>query len=102
MTDQISLQQDNSTTEGLFDLAAYIGLSSDEKRAATYAAALDSAAVIQTPAPTDLIDYSEDHWKQRIKANVDHLEGLLKETYWKNEDLTPLRDAVVAGKAILA
>ena len=60
-----------------------------------YSAALDSVNLINDLlAKPSLSDVEQD----RLKRNVEHLEIILGRVAWINEDLTPLQDAIAAGK----
>lgn len=64
--------------------------------AQSYSAALDSVTVI-----TDLMALSsrDDDQTATVARNVEHLELMVAKTYWKKEDLAPLKAAIKAGKA---
>lgn len=60
-----------------------------------YAASLDSVNLIN-----DLVAKSSlsDEEKDTIKRNVEHLEIMVGKDFWTSEDLSPLTDAIAAGK----
>ena len=73
-----------------------------------FKAAGDSVTLINTDTAKKA-DESEQHWKDRIKRNTDHLE-LIKEykkedgttSIWTTEDFTDIDAAIVSGKALIA
>jgi len=72
---------------------------SAEEIAGTYSAALDSVTLINGDKP----EGEEDaEWSNTLQRNVDHLEIVVAKDFWTTEDLTPLTDAITAGKAKIA
>ena len=72
---------------------------SAEEIAGTYSAALDSVTLINGDKP----EGEEDaEWSNTLQRNVDHLEIEVAKDFWTTEDLTPLTDAITAGKAKIA
>jgi hypothetical protein len=69
-----------------------------EEIADNYSAALDSVTLI-----TELLALSsrDDEQTDTIARNVEHLEIMTSKDYWTTEDLSPLNDAITAGKDIL-
>lgn len=60
-----------------------------------YSAAMDSVNLINDLlAKPSLTEEDQD----RINRNVEHLEIMVAKDYWTTEDLTPLEDAITAGK----
>lgn len=60
-----------------------------------YSAAIDSVNLINDLlAKPSLTEEDQD----RINRNVEHLEIMVAKDYWTTEDLTPLEDAIAAGK----
>ena len=61
-----------------------------------YAASLDSVTLI-----TELMALSSRDADQTasVARNVEHLEIMVAKTYWTSEDLTPLQNAITAGKS---
>lgn len=63
-----------------------------------YSACIDSVnlinAVIADPAA-----YAED--ETVLQRNVEHLEGMLKATFWTDEDMTPIEAAIAAGNSAM-
>ena len=68
-----------------------------EEVAMHYKAAMDSVNLIKTLVAQGDLDAEE---LDTLDRNVRHLEIILTRPYWTDEDLTPLNDAVAAGKAI--
>ena len=66
-----------------------------EQIARHYSAAMDSVNLINDLlAKADRTDEEND----RIARNVEHLEIMVAKDFWTTEDLTPLEDAIAAGK----
>lgn len=67
-----------------------------EQIAQDYSAALDSVTVI-----TELMALSTRDADQTatVARNVEHLELMVAKDYWTTEDLSPLNNAITAGKA---
>ena len=61
-----------------------------------YSAALDSVTLIN--ALMDLSSRTEEEIAT-VGRNVEHLQLMVAKTYWKKEDLAPLKAAIKAGKA---
>lgn len=60
-----------------------------------YSASLDSVNLINDLlAKPSLTEEEQD----RINRNVEHLEIMVTKDFWTTEDLTPLTDAIAAGK----
>lgn len=60
-----------------------------------YSAAMDSVNLINDLlAKPSLTEEEQD----RINRNVEHLEIMVAKDYWTTEDLTPLENAIAAGK----
>lgn len=70
-------------------------IPSAEQIARHYSAAMDSVNLIN-----DLLAKSSltEEEQNRISRNVEHLEIMVAKDFWTTEDLTPLEDAIVAGK----
>ena len=64
--------------------------------AQNYSASLDSVTLI-----TELMALSSRDADQTasVARNVEHLELMVAKTYWTSEDLTPLQNAITAGKS---
>ena len=45
--------------------------------------------------------WKPDERKQIVKKNVDHLEMMLKQSYWTSEDMTSVNTAIKNGKAFI-
>ncbi len=71
----------------------------EEEIAQHYRACVDSVnlinAVIADPA-----EYADD--PTVLQRNVDHLEVMVTESYWTDEDMAPLNAAISAGNAAIA
>ena len=67
-----------------------------EQIAKNYSAALDSVTLI-----TELMALSSRDAEQTdtVARNVEHLEIMVDKDYWTSEDLSPLNNAITAGKA---
>ena len=67
-----------------------------EQIAQHYSAALDSVTLI-----TELMALSSRDAEQTdtVSRNVEHLELMVAKDYWTTEDLAPLNNAIIAGKA---
>ena len=63
-----------------------------------YYACLDSVWVIETSIPK--LNSNLDA-REQIEVNVHHLEIMKRKTFWTTEDMSPLDDAIAAGKAAL-
>ncbi len=68
----------------------------------------DSVTLINTDT-TKRSNETEQEWKDRIKCNVDHLEGVKAykkddgtTSLWTTEDFTEIDAAITAGKARIA
>lgn len=69
-----------------------------EEIARDYTSSLDSVTLInQLVAKGDLTQDEKDS----IDRNVQHLEIVIAREGWTTEDLTPLTDAIAAGKAAI-
>lgn len=70
-------------------------IPSAEQIARQYSAAMDSVNLIN-----DLLAKSSltEEEQNRISRNVEHLEIMVAKDFWTTEDLTPLEDAIAAGK----
>ena len=66
-----------------------------EQIAQHYSAALDSVDLINELMALESRDEEET---ATIDRNVEHLELMVAKDYWTTEDLTPLNDAIAAGK----
>ena len=66
-----------------------------EQIAQHYSAALDSVNLINELMALESRDEEET---ATIDRNVEHLELMVAKDYWTTEDLTPLNDAIAAGK----
>jgi hypothetical protein len=64
--------------------------------AANYSASLDSVSVITELMALDSRDAEQT---ASVARNVEHLELMVAKTYWTSEDLTPLQNAITAGKS---
>ena len=62
-----------------------------EEIARHYSAALDSVNLINSTKPENTTD---EEWEDTIARNKEHLRIMLAKTYWTDEDLTPLEEAV--------
>jgi hypothetical protein len=69
-----------------------------EQIAQDYTAALDSVALINDMIAAGGLDEEK---KATITRNYEHLEIVIAREGWTTEDLTPLVDAVAAGKAAI-
>jgi len=67
-----------------------------ERIAKHYSACLDSVWVIND-AIANPDKYTGDDTV--IDRNVQHLEGMRKANFWTDEDMTPIDEAITAGKA---
>jgi hypothetical protein len=67
-----------------------------EQIAKNYSAALDSVTLI-----TELMALESRDTEQTdtVARNVEHLEIMVDKDYWTSEDLSPLNNAITAGKA---
>jgi hypothetical protein len=67
-----------------------------EQIAKNYSAALDSVTLI-----TELMALESRDAEQTdtVARNVEHLEIMVAKDYWTSEDLSPLNNAITAGKA---
>jgi hypothetical protein len=72
-----------------------------EQIAQNYKAALDSVSLINSFVASAPEGLDEDERKDAVKRNVEHLEIMVAKTYWTNEDLAPLNNAISAGKAFV-
>ena len=86
------------------ELQSFSAEPTAEERAGHYSAALDSVALINGEAPSDmeLGPNGADGWKATLERNVEHLEIMVAKTWWAGEDLGPLNAAIAAGKAKIA
>jgi hypothetical protein len=62
-----------------------------EEIARHYSAAMDSVNLINSTKPENTTD---EEWEDTIARNKEHLQIMLAKTYWTDEDLTPLEEAV--------
>tara|TARA_R100001086_G_scaffold211552_1_gene127559 strand:- start:751 stop:1032 length:282 start_codon:yes stop_codon:yes gene_type:complete len=46
--------------------------------------------------------WTDEFRKKIVSNNVDHLEMMLKQSYWTSEDMTSVNKAVTDGKAFIA
>ena len=60
-----------------------------------YSAALDSVRLINKLVAKETRTATE---VDTIERNVEHLELMVAKTFWTTEDLTPLQNAIAAGK----
>jgi len=67
-----------------------------ERIAKHYSACIDSVWVIND-AIANPDKYTGDDTV--IDRNVQHLEGMRKANFWTDEDMTPIDEAITAGKA---
>ena len=67
-----------------------------EQAAQNYSAALDSVNLI---AQLTALESLDEEQTGTVSRNVEHLELMVAKTYWTTEDLTPLTDAISAGKS---
>ena len=67
-----------------------------ERIAKHYSACLDSVWVVND-AIANPDKYTGDDTV--IQRNVQHLEGMRKANFWTDEDMTPIDEAIAAGKA---
>ena len=67
-----------------------------ERIAKHYSACLDSVWVVND-AIANPDKYTGDDTV--IDRNVQHLEGMRKANFWTDEDMTPIDEAITAGKA---
>lgn len=70
-------------------------LTEAERIEQDYIAALDSVRRINT-----VIEKGQKYGdpKDTVDRNVRHLELMVAKDFWQGQDLTPLRDAITAGK----
>lgn len=66
-----------------------------EEVQAHYDAAMDSVNLINGARPEDI---SDADWSETLDNNVRHLEIMVGKDFWNGQSLTPLRDAITAGK----
>jgi hypothetical protein len=66
-----------------------------EQIARHYSAALDSVRLINKLVAKETRTATE---VDTIERNVEHLELMVAKTFWTTEDLTPLQNAIAAGK----
>lgn len=59
-----------------------------------YNAALDSVNLIYAGKPASM---SDSDWADCLNRNVQHLQHMLTQDYWTNEDLTPFTQAIDAA-----
>lgn len=62
-----------------------------EQIAQHYKAAMDSVNLLNAGKPEGM---SDEDWADCVKRNKDHLEIMLANDFWTDEDLKPLQDAV--------
>lgn len=62
-----------------------------EQIAKHYSAAMDSVNLLNAGKPEGM---SDEDWADCVKRNKDHLEIMLANDFWTDEDLKPLQDAV--------
>ena len=74
------------------------GQLTPERIAKHYSACLDSVWVIND-AIANPDKYTGDDTV--IDRNVQHLEGMRKADFWTDEDMTPIDEAITAGKAAI-
>lgn len=70
-----------------------------EEVQAHYDAALDSVNLINGDRPEDI---SDAEWSETLDNNVRHLEIMVEKDFWNGQVLTPLRDAITAGKSAIS
>lgn len=58
-----------------------------------YDAAIDSVNLVNGSKPAGM---SDEDWADCVRRNVEHLKLMVAKDYWDGQDLTPLRDAIVA------
>ena len=66
-----------------------------EQIAQNYSASLDSVNLINELMA---LDSRDEEKTATVDRNVEHLELMVAKDYWTTEDLTPLNDAITAGK----
>ena len=62
-----------------------------EEIAKHYSAAMDSVNLINGTKPEMMTDAE---WTDCLKRNKEHLEIMVAKTYWTNQDLSPLNEAI--------
>ena len=67
-----------------------------EQIAKNYSAALDSVTLINELMALESRDTEQT---DTVARNVEHLEIMVDKDYWTSEDLSPLNNAITAGKA---
>ena len=68
---------------------------SAEQIAKNYAAMLDSVDFLNSSKPSLI---SDDDWNRMKAANVEHLELMVAEDYWTDEDMTAVNKAIADNK----
>lgn len=68
-----------------------IELTQEEQIAKHYASCMDSVNLINGEKP-EMMEDAE--WADTVARNKEHLNIMLAQEFWTNEDLTPLQDAV--------
>lgn len=66
-------------------------LTDREMIAKHYKGAMDSVRLINGPKPEH---FSEDEWTDVVKKNKKHIKIMLAQSFWTDEDLTPLKEAL--------
>jgi len=61
-----------------------------------YDAAMDSVNLLNAGKP---VGETDDEWADKVRRNVEHLKVMVGKDFWRNEDLTPLRDAIATHDA---
>jgi hypothetical protein len=62
-----------------------------EQIAKYYSAAMDSVNLING---TKYEGMTESEWTDCLKRNKEHLKIMIAKTFWTNEDLTPIKNAI--------
>lgn len=71
-----------------------------EEIARHYSAAMDSVNLINSLVAKGKDNLTDDE-KDTVKRNVDHLKIMVAKTWWIDQDLTPLNDAIADGEGVL-
>lgn len=58
-----------------------------------YDAAMDSVALLNAGRPVGVTD---EDWQDRARRNVEHLKLMVGKDFWRDQDLTPLHEAIAA------
>ena len=73
------------------EIATPVEQPTAEQIARHYSAAMDSVNLINAGQPEGMDD---EDWADTVARNKEHLSLMLAKSYWTNEDLQPLKDAV--------